>query len=606
VRLAACALPLAFALTAAGCEGRPRSTGAPSGGTAREPKVGPAVAVLDLSRGVPESPQPGPFGVAPRGLGSFDELVRVIDRVGKDKRYSGILVRFGGTALGAARASEVGELLETVGKRKPVYCHADGYTNATLYAAARGCKKVYVAPAGEVESVGIAAEILYMHRLLAENLYLTVDILQVGKFKGAEEPLTRDGPSAPARESLVGTLADMRDSWLDGIRRGRGGAEAGDAAEDGPFGPEAAKERGLVDEVGYADDARDALKKECGAVREETRFGPGATAGSGELDDLVRLLAGEAAGASPVALVRATGSISMSGGGVLGGSGGITEKAMSKTLLKIEKDDDIKALVLRIDSPGGSALASDLIWHDLMRIRAKKPVVVSVGDMAASGGYYLASTGNVIFAEPMSIVGSIGVVGGKLAFGNALEKIGVHAEAFAAKDKDPRATARATYGSPLFAWDDATRERVREGMKSVYDLFLSRVAEGRKLPVDAIAAHAEGRIFSGREGKARGLVDELGGLTAAIAKARELAKLAPDARVEALGGAPTLLEALGGDADAEESVSSARDDPGGDLSAAVAAVGRVVPELVPFAASLAPLASGERVLTAVPYAVVVR
>ena len=194
------------------------------------------------------------------------------------------------------------------------------------------------------------------------------------------------------------------------------------------------------------------------------------------------------------------------GGGPFGGRDGITQKELSRELAEIEKNDDIKAVVLRIDSPGGSALASDLLWHDLMRIRAKKPIVVSVGEMAASGGYYLASTANVIFADPMSIVGSIGVVGGKVGIGGALERFGVHAETFPAAKEKPGAAARAAYLSMLSSWDDPTKARVLETMSGIYDLFLARVAEGRKTTPQAIAPHAEGRIFSGREGKRLGLV----------------------------------------------------------------------------------------------------
>ena len=276
---------------------------------------------------------------------------------------------------------------------------------------------------------------------------------------------------------------------------------------------------------------------------------------------------------------------------------------------RFEKDDDVRAVVLRIDSPGGSALASDLIWHRLMKLREKKPLVVSVGDMAASGGYYMACTGTVIFAEPTSIVGSIGVVGGKVAAEHTLEMIGVHAETFAANTKNPNAAARAAYLSPLIAWDDDTRTRVFQTMTSFYDLFLARIAEGRKTTADKIAPNAEGRIFSGTEGKARGLVDELGGLGAAIARARVLANLPADARVEAIAPSRNVLESLG--------AGGSRDSDGEESASATAPLGREVPRLVelvvqaapdvgPFLQSLLPLASGEHALTAVPFALVVR
>ncbi|WP_394828746.1 signal peptide peptidase SppA [Pendulispora albinea] len=613
----------------AGCKGRAR-TSSGSAAAEKEPRTGPAVGVIDVTQGLPEQSTGGMLGLGGRKH-TFDEVLRAVDRAHKDTDIKGLFVRFGGTTFGTARAEELGAALEKVRKDKPIFCHGDGYTNQTMLAAARGCSKIFVSPAGEVETVGIAAQIVYMRKLLADELHLTIDFLQVGKFKGAEEPLTRDGPSPEARASLESVLADIRSTWLTGIGEGRGRdgkvrTEVVEAAEDGPFPAKKAKERGLIDEVGYLDEAREAAKKEMGAVRDELRFGAGSgdDDGAGDLGGLVRALGGEGRGRAPIALVRATGSISMSsGGGILGGQEGITEKDLGKLVARIEKNDAVKALVLRIDSPGGSALASDLLWHRLMRVRAKKPIVVSVGDMAASGGYYLASTANVIFADATSIVGSIGVVGGKIAIGGALESVGVHAETFPAKAGDAKAGARAGYSSPFVAWDGPTRERVLDSMTGIYDLFLARVAEGRNIPVEKVAASAEGRIFSGREAKNRGLVDEIGGLTAAIAKARELAKLDGDAAVAVIDNTPKFLEALGGgsgmDEAGEEEHATAEKVAGalpqlpasapGSLPISLPGVGawveHVAPDMLPFVSALAPLAAQEHQVVALPYVLVV-
>jgi protease-4 len=343
------------------------------------------------------------------------------------------------------------------------------------------------------------------------------------------------------------------------------------------------------------------------AVRDEMVFGSGAEEKGGDLEDLVRVLAGEGTEMGPIALIRATGSIAMTSGGngLLGGRGGIVEKDLDRTLRQLEKDDDVKAVVVRIDSPGGSALASDLIWHHLMRVRKKKPLVFSIGEMAASGGMYLASAGDFIFAEPMSIVGSIGVVGGKIGAGDALEKIGVHAETFPANTQRPGAAARAGYESPFIRWDDATRVRVLESMTGVYELFLSRVSEGRStrgrtMSREKVAESAEGKIFSGREGQKRGLVDEIGGLSAALAKARELAKLPENAHVATIGTKPTFLDALEPGGGAEGRVQAAV------APSALDVIERIAPDLVPFVASLAPLAVGERAVVAVPFSITVR
>ncbi len=166
-------------------------------------------------------------------------------------------------------------MLQAVGAKLPVYCHADDLGNTTLYLASVGCKRIWVSPGGSVDAIGLAAQLVYFHKLLSEELGLDVDFLQMGKYKGAEEPFTRDGPSPEARASLESTLGDLRAAWLGGIRKARPGVAEG-AAEDGPYAPGLAKERGLIDDVGYFDEARDALKKESGAVRAEVRLGAGA------------------------------------------------------------------------------------------------------------------------------------------------------------------------------------------------------------------------------------------------------------------------------------------------------------------------------------------
>jgi protease-4 len=579
-----------------GCEGRSRSAAAGGGESHEEPHAGPAVAVFDLSAGVPEQPPSGFLGL-PAKSAAFDELVHEVEQLRRDKDVRGVLVRLGGARIGLARASEVGELLEGLGRDLPVYCHADDLGNSTLYLAARACKRVWLSPAGSVDAIGLAVQLVFFHKLLSEELGLDVDFLQVGKYKGAEEPFTRDAPSPEARASLESTLAGMRTSWLDGLRKARPSV-AGEAFEDGPYSAAVARERGLVDEVGYFDEARDALEKAVGAVRAEVRMGAGHSSGGGdELSDVLRALAGESLGNAPVALVRASGAISMdSGGGLLPESGGIAERRLVRTLTRLEKDDAIKAVVLRIDSPGGSALASDLLWHALMRIRAKKPLVVSVGGMAASGGYYLASTGAVVFADEGSIVGSIGVVGGKVAANRALEKIGVHVETIPARTGDRAAASRAAYESLLQPWDEATKARLLQTMTGIYQLFLARVAEGRGQPVERIAESAEGRIFSGRDAKLRGLVDEIGGLQAAIARARSMGGLPADARVAVATESPGFLEALADDEPRTQSHS-------GGLAALV---DRVAPAVEPFLASLAPIADHEFALCALPFALTVQ
>lgn len=583
---------VAFLVAAvAGCDGRPKVVS--HGPAARgSPRTGPWVAVLDISDGLPEESSGGVLGLTGRAA-TMSDLVREVDRLEGDTTVRGAIVRIGTARIGLGRSVEVGALLARLRARVPVFCHADDLANGTMYLAARGCSQVWAAPASTVDVVGIAAQTVYFHKLLTEELGLSVDFLQVGRFKGAEEPFTRDGPSPEARASLESTLSGMRAAWIEGLAKGRPAVAKG-ALEDGPYSAAAAKERGLVDQVGYFDEARDALEQATGAVRSEVRVGPGSSDGGG-LGQALRDLAGESFSTAPVALVRAGGAISLEGGGLFGG-GGIVESRLARILGRLERDDDVKAVVLRIDSPGGSALASDLLWHALMRIRDKKPLVVSIGDMAASGGYYMASTGSVVFADTTSIVGSIGVVGGKVAADKALERIGVHAETFAAAPADG-AASRAAFESLLMPWDDATRKRVLETMTAVYDLFLSRVAEGRRIPVERVAESAEGRIFAGDDALSRGLVDEIGGLEEAIVRARSLAHLPSDARVGNAEESRGLVETLVDD-------DPPPDSRQGPLAGQVAAT--LDPEVIPFVLSLGGLAQGDAALCALPFALTIR
>jgi protease-4 len=602
-------LAAALAGAATGCEGRPRSTTSTS--TSRGPAVD-TVVEIDLSRGAPESAPAGLFGPT-RGR-THPELVQSIRSARGRATTKGFFVKLGTANQGLARAAEIGRLLGEIRKQgKPVVCHADDLNNASLMLASMGCDRIWVSPAGGVESVGIAAELIFANRLL-QKLNVEVDFLQVGKFKGAMEPFTRDSASPEARQSVEGALRGLRTAWLENIAKGRGKPEIADLAEDGPFSPEEAKAKGLIDAVGYLDEARDDVKKTASTEEVTVRFGGGQgnEPVSRGLVDVLRALAGTGGTSEPhVAVVPATGAIAMGGAPAspLSGSDGITERELGKLITRLTADKATKAVVLRIDSPGGSALASDLIWKRLMKLRADKPLVISVGGMAASGGYYLACAGTKIIAEPTSIVGSIGVVTGKFAVGKALAEFGVTTESVATAT-DPQKAARATYMSPFQGWDEPTKQKVLTSMQSVYDLFLRRISEGRGQPVEKIAESAEGRIFGGVEAKDRGLVDQLGGLTDAIALARDLGHLPEDAPVELVGDPSGLLDFLGGpegsdddDARAEAMAQSARRAA---TDALLPQMGALVPEVTSFVGSMAPLVSGERTLAAMPYGLMVR
>jgi protease-4 len=529
------------ALLLIACHGRPRSTGGTPSSTST---LGRSVAEFDLSMGVPESIGGGLF--QPPASRTYVALARSVERVVEDPDVGGAFVKFGGASLDWAQTEELGSLFEKLKKKgKPVVCHAHVLSNSAAAFTLRGCTRTWISPAGEVDTVGIAAQVMYM-RGLFDRLKVGVDFLHVGKFKSGVEPFTREGPSEEARLSLTETLRAIREGWLDQATQAGKPEAVRVALEQGPFSPNDARQQGLIDAVGFESEALVDAKKLAKAEKVRASYGSKARSSQGlDVAELVRVIAGDGDGGTSrphVAVVPAEGAIAMESGGAFE-SGGITARAMTKTLRRLKKDESVKAVVLRIDSPGGSALASDLLWHELRELKKQKPLVVSVGGMAASGGYYMACAADRIIAEPTSIVGSIGVFGGKIVLSSALDEVGVHTETFPASP-EPGAAARAAAQSPFSAWDDATRERIRAEMQAVYDLFVTRVSDSRKMPREKVEEHAQGRIWSGKQGLERGLVDQLGGVTDAVRHARKLASLADDAPVTVEGDQESLLEML--------------------------------------------------------------
>jgi len=592
------------ALLLVACNARPRHTEA--GKSHDAPKADePRLVELDLSAGAPESSDGSALFRTPAAQ-TYTGLVRLIGRAATDDKVRGLFVRLGEASFNLAESEELSRLLAKLRGKKPVVCHAHTLNNSSALLTARGCSRVWLSPAGDVSTIGIAAQMLYFHGIFSK-LKVDVDFLHMGKFKSGAEPMTREGPSEEARASLVETLAAIRGAWLEESNEFKKSDALLNALEHGPWSAGEALERGLIDEIGFDGEALEAAKKAAKVSAVEASFGPRAKGGGGfGIGDLLRVLSGSSGsgdGQPHIAVVPAEGAITMEAGGPLQ-RGGITARALGKTLRRMQKDDSVKAVVLRIDSPGGSPLASDLLWHEMMELRKKKPIIVSVGNMAASGGYYIACAGHSIFAERTSIVGSIGVFGGKVNVAPALEEFGVHAETFAASP-EPGAGQRAAFNSPLTAWDDATRERVRAQMQGIYDLFIARVAHGRKLGVEQVRASAEGHIWSGDQGRERGLVDEIGGLSEALAAARKAAHLEADAPVTVEGGKDSLLDSLLVSDDASDADAVAAFNR---LSAAPASrlLSEVPVELRTFVSGFAPLAEREHVTAALPYGLLIR
>lgn len=587
---------LGATLLLAACQGREKVAG-------KDEKIEPGddrLAVFDLSEPLLETVTGGGFLPTPASR-TYAGFLGTLREAKDNEHVKGFLLRLGTASSNWAHVSELGrEFKQVRDAGRPVYCHADQLDNATLWLAAESCDRIWLSPAGSVESVGIAGQNFYVKGLL-DRFKVRADFLHAGRYKSAAETFTREGPTPEAEESLRFVLTSLRESWLSGVARGRPDPKARDAAENGPWFPKAAQAIGLVDDVGYESDARAALE----AKTSVTGFvaadqAQKETEAASAIAEVVRAISGGGASFDEphVAILPAAGGITMEPSGGFEETG-IVARSLIPLIRRLKHEDSTKAVVLRIDSPGGSALASDLLWHELRLLGEKKPLIVSVGSMAASGGYYMAAAGKKILAEPTSIVGSIGVFGGKIVLREALAEYGIQAHTFAASDA-PDAGARAAYLSPFVDWDDATRQRVQEQMDDVYALFLDRVAEGRGRPVDEVRQVAEGRIWSGAQGLERGLVDELGGLRDALRIARAEAGLPEDAPATIEGDIQSLFDLLGlGDPVDEDQIRASWERK-------LRGMPRVLSELRPVyrahLQSLIPLLRGEHVVTALPSA----
>jgi protease-4 len=588
------------------CTGRPRSGdfGPVKGRPAPKSFGAGKLAEIDLTEGAPESGTDGPFFPLPASR-TYTGLIRAIERLQADEQATGVFVRLGSAELGWSKSEEIGRLLARLrSDGLSIVCHAHGLHNSTLWLVARGCDRLWLSPAGEMDTAGIASQMVYLKGAL-DKLDVSADFLHMGNYKSAAEPLTSEGPSEASREAMKELLGSMRSTWLEGLNKERKDAHLGSFAEHGPYSPRESLERGVVDALGYESDALLEAKKRAAAGKVVPVFGPKTSTGRAfDVAELIRVIAGVEGGTTgrpTIAVVIASGGISMEAGGLLDGSG-ITARALTKTLHRLANNSDVKAIVLRIDSPGGSALASDLLWHEVRETVARKPVIASVADMAASGGYYLASAATRIVAEKTSLVGSIGVVGGKLVIGSALEKHGINSVTFAASP-EPGAEQRAAYMSALTPWNDETRGRVRAQMQEVYELFIDRVATGRKMAKEDVARSAEGRVWTGAQALERRLVDEFGGLDRALALARKLGRVDERAPVIVEGGIESLLETLFSSDDASEAeVARVLEQSARRRSTLL----RNMPERwVASLESAEPLLQHEQVLTALPFALTV-
>ncbi len=399
--------------------------------------------------------------------------------------------------------------------------------DAQEYYLASAANRILLMPGGSLDLTGLATYELFFRGAL-DKLGVSADMLHIGDYKTYSNTFVEKGMTAAHREMNVALNRDQYDELVRAIAAGRGKTdiEVRAALDNGPYQGAGAVTAGLVDALAYEDQIDDTAP----------------IAGTRRLTDDDYGVHGDAPGfrAPKIAVLYAVGDIA-SGSSATSPTGGTTlgSDTFTRWIRKVRGDKDVRAIVIRIDSPGGSAIASEVIWRELMLTRDVKPVIVSMGDVAASGGYYIAVPAHVIVAEPGTITGSIGVVTGKFVVAGALEKLGVGTAVVTDG-------ARADMNSPFREFTPAERAKVSQMMRETYDDFVAKVAASRQRTTEQINEVAQGRVWTGRQAKDRGLVDVLGGLDTAISIAKERAKIPASTSVAltVYPGQAGLLETL--------------------------------------------------------------
>jgi protease-4 len=492
--------------------------------------AGKSYLYLNLDGEIPEQPPVELPNFLERRPPTLRTLVDSIDRAGSDGKVDALVLRV--TFLPDAGWGKVQELRDAITRfrksGKPAYAHLEFAGNKEYYLAT-ACSKIYAVPGAILDISGLKSETTFFANTL-DKLGVQAQFEGVGKYKNAPNQFTQTGFTEPHREQMEALLDSVYEQYVAGIRasRNKSADETQAVIDAGPYDGDTALAAGLVDELLYADQLRDRLKDSEGLT--PGRYAKASSRGFG-FDRRPK-----------IALVYAVGEIvgGESQGGPFGGQVAGSD-TVAAALKQAREDESVQAIVIRVDSPGGSGTASDVIWREVVLARKAKPVVVSMGDVAASGGYYIAMASDAIVAQPSTITGSIGVFGGKFTLRGLYDKIGITKEILTRG-------RNADLFSEYRPWDDEERAKFRGLMVSFYEDFIKKAAEGRKKSYQDLDAVAQGRVWTGTEALRHGLVDKLGGLDVAIGLAKERAKIAPGQEVnlvvvpERKGLLETILE----------------------------------------------------------------
>ncbi len=439
------------------------------------------------------------------------DIINAIESAKTDNDIKGISILNDNSELGIAQYKALRDALESFKKSgKFVVAYANSYSQKEYYLNSVA-NTIYINPVGEFDFKGLSAELMFF-KDLQEKSGIKMEVIRHGKYKSAVEPFLDNKMSDANREQTMSLLNSVWSSILFDISKTRtlSVAKLNEIA-NGLLArtPEMAKAEKLVDVIAYEDEYHNAIRKKLKVDKDEDY-------NKISIVDYAQKVATTSASntsSDKIAVIYAQGEI-MSGEGDVHTIG---EGSMNRSLIEARKDKNVKAIVLRIDSPGGSALTSDLIWREIELTKKVKPVVVSMGNYAASGGYYIACNANKIFAENNTITGSIGVFGVLPNMTQLATKVGIYTE-------QVKTNENAAEYSPFVTMDEKFKAVTQESVEHVYKTFVSHVAAGRKMTVAQVDSIGQGRVWSGSQALKIGLVDRIGGLDDAIKEAASLSK----------------------------------------------------------------------------------
>jgi protease-4 len=479
-----------------------------------------SVLVLRLEGNIPEKPPlEMPFFLGAGGPGlTVAHVWMTLQKAAADSHIKAIVLEPEGLSTGWAKLEEIRTGLERFRKSgKPVYAFLRAPSTRDYYVAL-AADRIYLGPQEPLMLKGLRAEMMYFKKTL-EKLGVSVDVEHAGKYKDYGDMFTRGDMSPETREVMTSVVDDLYGNLVARIAEGRKKSpeEVRAIIDQGPFTAAQARQAGLVDELRFEDQV-------WGELKERLRSGELKKVAAGEYMKVPMEAVG-LQGKSRIAMVIGEGDITRGEAGNDGSTGNnLTSYGFDKLLRQVADDSTIKGVVVRIDSPGGEQVASDEIWRQMNLLSKKKPLVFSMSDLAASGGYYIAMTGDPIVAYPGTLTGSIGVVFGKPNLRGLYDKLGI------TKDSVQRGK-HAGIDSDYVSLAPDERQLLRDGVEESYKDFVSKVADARRRAFNDIEPLAQGRVWLGSQAKARGLVDELGGLDTAIELVKKKAHIPAGERV---------------------------------------------------------------------------